>query len=425
MKRHRVTNLKLREISSVDRPAQVGAVSVLIKRRQTPEAELIKATFQQALTGCLLADQVRDAFYQSFENMYEGKDAFRKALVDELAAGGDGSSASADYKAWLASLVDKATIAAKAAGAANMPAELNKVFNQAATDWLELQETDMTIKTKAELTAAIEKAQAAGDKVTVGDVTAIHKAATDLNADDLLPAQGILAKGGYMPGEKIDPKTKKKVEQMVKRDDLSADLRKHYDTLTTDEDRDAFLSLSASDQTAELAKRSGDDPVVHTCLDGTEIRKSAGETVLALAKRNDQLARDLAKSNATSEDVTLTKRATDDLGNIGGELVGKKALLKALDSITDASTRDAASAVLKSANELAKGVFLRKGTTAGNDILVSGPDGRETTEAEAKLDEMAKAHAAAHSVTFEKAYSTVIQTTEGAELYKRYVGGEG
>lgn len=31
-KRHRVSNLKLRDISSVDRPAQVGAVSVLIKR---------------------------------------------------------------------------------------------------------------------------------------------------------------------------------------------------------------------------------------------------------------------------------------------------------------------------------------------------------------------------------------------------------
>ncbi|MEH3102646.1 MAG: hypothetical protein PGN12_01910 [Sphingomonas phyllosphaerae] len=31
-KRHRVRNLSLREISSVDRPAQVGAVSVLMKR---------------------------------------------------------------------------------------------------------------------------------------------------------------------------------------------------------------------------------------------------------------------------------------------------------------------------------------------------------------------------------------------------------
>ncbi len=33
-KRHRVSKLSLREISSVDRPAQVGAVSVLMKRAE-------------------------------------------------------------------------------------------------------------------------------------------------------------------------------------------------------------------------------------------------------------------------------------------------------------------------------------------------------------------------------------------------------
>lgn len=33
-KRHLITNLRLREISSVDRPAQIGAVSVLVKRAE-------------------------------------------------------------------------------------------------------------------------------------------------------------------------------------------------------------------------------------------------------------------------------------------------------------------------------------------------------------------------------------------------------
>lgn len=420
VKKHRISNLRLREISSVDRPAQVGAVSVLIKRRESSEAELIKSTFQQALTGCLLADQVRDAFYASFENMYEGKDAFRKALVDELAAGGDGSTASADYKAWLASLVDKATVAAKAAGAANMPAELNKAFTQAATDWLESQEQTMTIKTKADLTAAIEKAQAAGDKVTVGDVTAIHKAATDLSAEDLLPATGVLAKAAPA----VDATTAARLDRMEKRDALSTDLRKHYDGLATDADRDAFLAKSADEQATILNKAGGDDPVVYTTLDGIDIRKSAGDTVLALAKRNDQLARDLAKSQATSEDVDLTKRAGDTLGNIGGDLVGKKALIKAVDSITDTATRDAATAVLKAANVAGKGAFTKNGSNEGNNTPTTGEDGRAMGEAEGKLEEMAKAHAAKNEVTFEKAYTAVIQTTEGAELYKRYCAGE-
>lgn len=37
-KRHRITNLRLREISSVDWPAQVGATSVLIKRAEGEDA---------------------------------------------------------------------------------------------------------------------------------------------------------------------------------------------------------------------------------------------------------------------------------------------------------------------------------------------------------------------------------------------------
>ena len=416
MAKHRVTKLSLREISSVDRPAQVGAVSVLIKRR-TETADLIKATFQQALTGCLLADQVRDAFYSSFENMYEGKDAFRKALVDELAAGGDGSAASADYKTWLASLVDKATVAAKAAGAANVPADLNKVFNDAATDWLADQETDMTIKTKADLTAAIEKAQTAGDKVTVADVTAIHKAATELKAEDLLPASGVLAKAAD------DTDLRDELAKMKKVSELTPVEKAAYDKLDA-AGKLAFLAKSATDRATDIEKAAGDDPVVYTTLDGTDIRKSADPTLLALAKSGDTARRELAKSQAAQEDVSLEKRAGDTLGNVGGELVGKKALLKALDSIADTTTRDAATAVLKSANELAKGAFKKNGTTAERTTVAETADGQEMGEAEAKLDEMAKAHAKDNKVTFEKAYAEVIQTSEGSELYKRYVGGD-
>lgn len=419
MAKHRVRNLRLREISSVDRPAQVGAVSVLAKRYEGP-VDIIKVSFEEALKGNMLAEKVQDVFYKAFEDWWSGKEAFRKALIDELAAGGDGSSASQDFKDWLGSLVDQALGAAKAAGAADA-ADLEKAFNQAATDWLSKKEQTMTIKTKADLTAAIEKAQTAGDKVTVGDVQAIHKAATELNAEDLLPATGVLAKAATPA---LDADTQAAVTRMVKRDALSADLRKHYDGLTTDADRDAFLAKSATEQAQVIEKAAGDDPVVYTTLGGVDIRKSAGETVLALAKDADNSKRELAKAQAASEDVALEKRAKDDLGNIGGELIGKKALLKALDGITDTATRDAATAVLKSANELAKGAFKKNGTTAGNDTPTETVDGREMGEAEAKLDEMAKARAKEGNITFEKAYAEVIQTTEGVELYKRYVGGD-
>jgi hypothetical protein len=367
----------------------------------------------------MLAEKVQDVFYKAFDDWWSGKEAFRKALIDELAKGDDGNAAATDFKDWLGSLVDQCVGAAKQAGAADA-ADIEKAFTQAADDWLESQETTMTIKTKAELTAAIEKAQAAGDKVTVGDVQAIHKAATELKAEDLLPASGVLAKAA---APALDTATAAKVERMEKRDALSADLRKHYDGLADDVARDAFLAKSAEDQQTELSKSAGDDPVVYTTLDGIDIRKSADPTLLALAKSSDNDKRELAKAKASTEDVTLEKRATDELGNIGGEMVGKKALLKALDSIADTTTRDAATAVLKAANAAAKGLGKVAGSSGGGAVSEAVASG-ELTESEAKLEEMAKAHAKEHNVTFESAYATVIQTSEGAELYKRYTAGE-
>lgn len=421
MKRHVVSNLQLREISSVDRPAQVGAVSVLMKRREAPAFTLAKATFQEALEGQVMASRVNDAFYNSFNGLWERNDAFRTALTDELAAGGDGAVASAAYVQSVESLVQHAVEAARTAGTDADAAVLTKAFTQAATDWLEKQENTMTIKTKADLTAAIEKAQAAGDKVTVADVTAIHKAATELKADDLLPASGVLAK---VAAPTLDDATSIAVTRMVKRDALSAELRKHYDGLADDAARDAFLAKSAADQQVDLAKAGGDDPVVYTTLDGVDIRKSADPALLAMAKGRDDDKRELAKALAAGEDAVLEKRATDDLGNIGGELLGKKALLKAVDGIADASTKDAALAVLKAANTAGKGAFVRKGANGENTETVTGEDGRELTASEARLDELAKVHATEHKVTFEKAYAEVIQTTEGAALYKRFVKGD-
>ena len=411
-KRHVVKNMRLNEISSVDRPAQVGAVSVLIKRA-TPDAdaaELLKATFKEALDGRLLDEKVQRAFYSAFDNLWTGQDAFRKALSDELRAGGDGETAAGAYKDWINDLIDKAVAAAKDAGAGTKADALEKTFtttlSKAAARLAE--EQTMTIKTKADL--------------TVGTVATIHKAAADLGAEDLLPVAGPLAKGGASKDD-MSEEDKKKLKRMAKREELSADLRKHYDALTNDADRDAFLSKSADEQAEDLRKAAGDDPVVYTTLDGVSIRKSAGETTIALAKKVDEQARELAKSNARAEDVELTKRAGDLLGNVGGELVGKKALLKAVGSISDEATRTAAEAVLKAANEAGKGAFRKSGSTTERDVPAGG-DGPELTESEAKLDEMAKAHAKEHNVTFEKAYSEVIQTTEGAELYKRFVAGE-
>lgn len=278
----------------------------------------------------------------------------------------------------------------------------------------------MKITNLVELKAAITKFQGEGDKATVADAVAIRKAATELKAEDALPAEGPLA-----PVAAVDPTLTEKVERMEKRDALPVNLRKHYDGLTTDADRDAFLKLDADGQAAELVKVGGDDPVVYTTLDGVDIRKSADPALLAMAKGRDIDRRELAKVQAREEDSRLEKSAGELLGNVGGELVGKKALLKALDSITDAPTRELAEKVLKAANEGAKSSFVRKGSSGDGPAAAQDEDGGlPMTEGEAKLDELAKARAKEGNISYEKAYAEVIQTTEGSALYKRYVEGE-
>lgn len=414
-KRFIIKDMTVREVSTVDRPAQAGARAVLMKRGEVPELELAKATFEQTLRGNLLSEQVRDAFYKTFNNLYSGKDAFRKALADELAAGGDGTKASESFKQWFGTLVDQALGAAKALDAGEV-AELEKTINKAATDWLDSQETDMLIKTRAELEAAINKAKGEGDNVTHGTITAIHKAASELKAEDALPKEGPLAKAAAPAEDEDAKKLKAKVERMEKRDALSADLRKHYDTLTTDEARDAFLAKDAGAQQVEFQKAAGDDPVVYTTLDGIDIRKSAGDAVVSALKSADSARREVAVEKAQRVNLELEKRAETELKGLGGTMAGKKALLKALDGIEDEGVRKSAQEVLSSANEIAgKGnIFEKAGSGAAASI--------EKGSAETKLEKMAQDRAKEKSISFEKAYDEVLDTEDGQKLYAEMLG---
>lgn len=61
-KKHRIANLKLREISSVDRPAQVGAVSVLMKRANDHEDEGVVTMTDIRKNAAAVANGTKPAF---------------------------------------------------------------------------------------------------------------------------------------------------------------------------------------------------------------------------------------------------------------------------------------------------------------------------------------------------------------------------
>jgi hypothetical protein len=182
----------------------------------------------------------------------------------------------------------------------------------------------------------------------------------------------------------------------------------HYGALPSD-DQDGFLKASPEERQAQVEKAAGDDPVVYTTLDGQEIRKSNGSLVLSLAKRADKNEADLAVEKVARERETFAKRAKEELGNLPGDESAQVALLKAVAGIPGEADRKAVGEMLAAANEgISKG-FQVAGSITGEE---GGP-----TEAEAKLSKLAEARAEKNGVTFEKAYSDVLQTPAGRELY--------
>lgn len=275
------------------------------------------------------------------------------------------------------------------------------------------QQEQPMFKTREELLAAIQKFQTQGG--TVAEMQTIRKSATELKAEDALPKDGVFApEAGTTAPPVTDPALVERVEKAEKIAAFTAVEKAHYDTLDA-AGKTAFLAKSTEARTQEIDLAKGDDPVVYTCDDGTLLRKSAGEHVIALAKRADTSARELAIEKAARIDADLEKRAGDLIPKLTGDMATHKALLKAVDGIADQATRDKVIAVLKAANTAAAGTFTPTGEAGhGHEITKAADD------PEAELDTLAKNFQTANpNTTYSAAYDAVLSTPRGAELYKQ------
>lgn len=176
--------------------------------------------------------------------------------------------------------------------------------------------------------------------------------------------------------------------------------------------QDAFLAKTAAERQAEVdavAKNAADaDPVVYKTLDGLELRKSAGEALIAMAKSNDALRKQNDELAKKAADADLRKRAETDLANLPGDVEVRMSLLKSVDGIADETQRTAALNALKAQSAALKPAFETKGH-GGQPVAGS---------ADESLDVMAKKYQADHPGTsYAKAMDAVLATDAGAELY--------
>jgi hypothetical protein len=400
--KRRLTSIRLDKIAGVDLPCQQHATIAIVKRAPAdptdPTLVMAKKTFDEALRTQLVSDQISEVFWRAFDKQYAVREAFREALADELAEGGDGSEATEGFTAAMRTLAETAAQLAREAGSDAGNTDLESAVEQAVEKWLKQQETsDMNITTKAALLAAVAKFNP--ETSPAAHVGIIQKAARDLKAEDALPAEGPLALA------KADPAVAN-LQREIAILKLAPEAKSYFDGLD-EAGQTAFIGKSAEDQAKDVAAANAEDPVVYKCADGTEVRKSAGDLAVTMAKRADRVDGELAKLRGDS----IEKRAGEQYPNVAKAVAVD--MLKSVETL--GADTDAGKAVMKSLDLMNRGgkTFM-KSLGSSEDNQPGGPDGlkkaRDTFDG--KVSEIAKRDSISRSAAMTKA------RTEHEDLFR-------
>ena len=138
-------------------------------------------------------------------------------------------------------------------------------------------------------------------------------------------------------------------------------------------------------------------------IDGEKVEKSL--VPAPLLKQLEAQGKEIDELKKTRQMEDLRKRAEEDLPSMAGSVDERAELLKAVDAIEEDEVRDAVMKSLKAA-DAAVAKFA--------DELGSGHV--DETTATARLDKMAKEHAAEHDVSYEQAFDAVTKSGEGRQL---------
>lgn len=209
---------------------------------------------------------------------------------------------------------------------------------------------------------------------------------------------------GYSPPDDEAPSVKSMSNlTLFKRAlELPEEHRAYLAQLETEE---AAELLNSGKLAEEFAKADAEDPVVFTAASGETFRKSDDGRLVALAKRNDELAKDAEIQKAAREKVELEKRAGVELVGFAKSVDVKVAVVKAIESIPDEAVRKEAWEMLRGA----RAAFAMLGKA-------HGVNPGDATEAETPI---AKFHAA--RVEFAK---TVTKTDKPTDAQIRAVTGQ-
>lgn len=169
---------------------------------------------------------------------------------------------------------------------------------------------------------------------------------------------------------KKDAAIAKNVAELTKANQIAAlnDVQKaHYNSLP-EADKATFLAKSDDDKNAILKNLEGANPVVYKAADGSEFRKNDDPRLVAMAKSADDNAKIAKAATEKFEKAELEKRAVEIFKNSPGTAEQKGAMLKALESIPDEGIRKAALESAKAGDNALAAAYTRKGAGGGKDV---------------------------------------------------------
>lgn len=144
--------------------------------------------------------------------------------------------------------------------------------------------------------------------------------------------------------------------------------RAHYTSLGTD--GESYLAKSFSERQAAVVEIEKANEVVYTCKSSGEVfRKSDDKRLVAMAKRQDEQAEEIAKRDAAIEKAELVTLAKSTIGDIAGDDDVHLFIVKSIKkSGGTAEQIDSALTSLRSANAFAKSRSAAPGASTGEPV---------------------------------------------------------
>jgi hypothetical protein len=221
-----------------------------------------------------------------------------------------------------------------------------------------------------------------------GSMVVLWKRATDMKGGDPMKPEDLV-------------KRLEELESMVPKLETSLKAAEYKNKKMMDAMDEAGMDVEEDDDKKMKLKKRADPEYVD--LDGEKILKSA--IPVPLLVRLEKQAKELEDIKKAAEMVDLKKRAVENMPNMAGTDDEKAALMKSVESISDASLREGVLKSLKAADAAVAKSFKEIGSQAVDE-----------TSATSRLEKMAKDKAAADGTSYHRAYAEITKSGEGKKL---------